>query len=219
VSPQSLDTEQVRSAFQFISSRMKEKSEALRKLDAACGDGDLGITVTNGFTAVENQLQKLAGESPSRLLRTLGMTFNNAAASTFGVFFATAFMHAGKAIDGLSAIEASHVPAMMRSAAEGIMARGRADVGDRTLLDALVPACDAADTALADGGDLQAILSAAAAAAVRGAEATRNLSPRVGRARWLGDKIKGVEDPGAVLVAYFLEACRDAWQDEQEETA
>lgn len=210
MSPQSLDAEQLRSAFEFIAKRMKEKSEALRQLDAACGDGDLGITVTNGFTAVENQLAKLAGEPPSRLLRTLGMTFNNAAASTFGVFFATAFMHAGKAIDGLSSVDASHLPGMMRAAAEGIMARGRASVGDRTLLDALVPACDAAEAAVADGGGLEIVLDAAADAAGRGAEATRELTPKVGRARWLGDKTKGVEDPGAVLVAYFLEACRDA---------
>ncbi len=212
MSPQSLEAVQLRSAFRFIAGRMKEKSEALRQLDAACGDGDLGITVTNGFTALENQLDNLAGEPPSRLLRTLGMTFNNAAASTFGALFATAFMHAGKAIDGLSSLDASHLPVMMRAAAEGIMARGRAKVGDRTLLDALVPACDAAEAAVAAGKDLETVLSAAAGAAARGAEATRELAPKVGRARWLGDKTKGVEDPGAVLVAYFLEACRDAYQ-------
>lgn len=213
MTPQSLDGEQLRLAFQFIAEEMKTKSEALRKLDAACGDGDLGITVKNGFTAIQNQLEKLRGEPPERLFRTLGMTFNNAAASTFGVFFATAFMHAGKAIEGKSSINASDVAAMLRSASEGIMTRGRATVGDRTLLDALVPACDAADEAITtSGGDLRVVFATAAEAAARGARATCDLTPKVGRARWLGDKIKGVEDPGAAFVTYFLEACRDALQ-------
>jgi len=211
VPPQSLDGEQVRLAFRFIAEQMRAKSEALRKLDAACGDGDLGITVTNGFAAIQNQLNKLRGEPPARLLITLGMTFNNAAASTFGVFFATAFMHAGKIIGDRKSVNASDLVAMLRAASQGIMARGRASVGDRTILDALVPACDAAAQAVADGGGIQEVLASAAEAAVKGAEATRDLAPKVGRARWLGDKVKGTQDPGATFVGYFLEACRDAY--------
>jgi len=210
VAPKSLDAEQIRLAFQPIAEYMKGRSEVLRQLDAACGDGDLGITVTNGFTAIEKRLASLQGERPDKLLRTLGMTFNNSAASTFGVFFATAFMHAGKAIDGQDFIGPEDLVRMLQAAVDGIMARGHAKVGDCTLLDALVPAYEAADRVTAKGGDLEAILSGAAEAARQGAEETRNLVPKVGRAKWLGQQTKGAQDPGATLVAYFLEACRDA---------
>ena len=205
-----LSAECLRLAFRSIAADMKAKSEELRELDAACGDGDLGITVTKGFTAIEDRLDSLEGESPCRLLQSIGITFNNAAASTFGVFFATAFMHAGKRVEGADPITVADFCAMLEGAAEGIATRGRAKVGDKTILDALVPAHRAARDAVDRGGRWSEVLSAAAAAARDGAENTRGLEPRLGRARWLGDQAKDTQDPGATFVSFFLEACRDA---------
>jgi dihydroxyacetone kinase-like protein len=202
-----LSAERLRIAFRTIAADMKAKSDELRELDAACGDGDLGITVTKGFTAIEGSLADLERESPSRLLQSLGITFNNAAASTFGVFFATAFMHAGKAVDGVDEITVQHFCAMLEQAAEGIATRGRAKVGDKTILDALVPAHQAASKAVDAGGEWSEVLSAAAAAAREGAEKTRGLDPKLGRARWLGEQAKGTQDPGATFVSFFLESC------------
>jgi len=210
MSSESLGAEQLRRAFHSIAATMKSRSDQLRELDAACGDGDLGITVTKGFTAIEGRLGDLEGESPSRLLKSLGITFNNAAASTFGVFFATAFMHAGKSIENRNRIAAKDFSTMLKDAADGIATRGGAKVGDKTILDALTPACEAAEEAVARGESWHELLSAAAAAAQRGAEGTRNLVPKVGRARWLGEQAKGTQDPGATFVQFFLEACRDA---------
>jgi len=212
VSSESLDAEQLRRAFRAIAAAMKSKSEPLRELDAACGDGDLGITVTKGFTAIEERLDDLEGEPPSRLLQSLGITFNNAAASTFGVFFATAFMHAGKSIDKRDQIDVGDFCAMLKCAADGITSRGRAKVGDKTILDALAPATEAAEAAVARGGDWPDVLAAAADAAREGAEGTRGLLPKVGRARWFGEQARGTQDPGATFVQFFMEACRDAFE-------
>jgi len=203
----SVDAEQLRRAFARIAQAMKARSEELRKLDAACGDGDLGVTVTKGFDAIERRLDELQGDPPARLLKTLGMTFNSAAASTFGVLLATGFIHAGNAIEGKSRIEAGDLCDMLRCAATGIQSRGHADLGDRTLLDALIPASAAAGAA--SGNGLKAALGAACEAAAHGAEATRSLVPKVGRARWLSDQATGTEDAGAVFVRFFLEACLD----------
>ena len=216
MSSESLSAGQLRRAFRAIATTMKSRSEQLRELDAACGDGDLGITVTKGFTAIEGRLDDLEAEPPSRLLQSLGMTFNNAAASTFGVFFATAFMHAGKSIDKRDRINVGDFCAMLEGAVDGIATRGRVKVGDRTILDALAPATQAAKAAAARGAGWEDVLSAAAEAAREGAESTRDLLPKVGRARWLGEQVRGIQDPGATFVQFFLEACRDAFEPETE---
>jgi len=208
---ESLSADQLRAAFRLIAASMKEKSELLRELDAACGDGDLGITVSKGFTAIEHRLDALANEPPSRLIQSIGMTFNNAAASTFGVFFATAFMHAGKSIDKKGTVTLGDISSMLGAAADGIATRGRAKVGDRTILDALVPAQQAAEDAADREADWPEALAAIAAGAQEGAESTRDLLPKHGRARWLGEQVKGIQDPGATFVQFFLEACRDAY--------
>jgi len=209
---ESLNAEQLRLAFRSIAEAMKSKSEQLRELDAACGDGDLGITVTKGFTAIEARLDDLKDEPPSRLLQSLGLTFNNAAASTFGVFFATAFMHAGKSIEKRDHINVGDFCLMLKAAADGITTRGRAKVGDRTILDAIAPATQAAEAAVARGDGWTGVLAAAAEGARKGAQGTCDLAPKVGRARWLGDQVRGIQDPGATFVQYFLEACKDAYQ-------
>ena len=216
MSSESLDGEQIRLGFRAIAATMKSRSEQLRELDAACGDGDLGITVTKGFAAIEERLADLQGEPPPRLLQALGITFNNAAASTFGVFFTTAFMHAGKSIEKRDRIEVEDLGPMLRSAADGIMVRGRANVGDKTILDALVPASEAAQATIVRGGGWTDVLEAAAAAARRGAEGTKELLPKAGRARWLGEQARGSQDPGATFVQFFLEACLDAFRTTEE---
>jgi len=207
---ESLGAEELRLALRSIAADVKARSEELRLLDAACGDGDLGITVDKGLTAIERKLDELEGEPPSRLLKSLGLTFNNAAASTFGVFFATAFMHAGKCIEDRDQITVEDFTEMLKGAAEGIATRGRAKVGDRTILDALAPACQAAQGAVDRGESWLGVVSAAANAAEQGARSTCDLAPKVGRARWLGEQAKGIQDPGATFVQFFLKACRDA---------
>ncbi len=190
-----------------IAAGMKEKSDQLRILDAACGDGDLGVTVTKGFTAVEEKLPELEGMPLDKIFKTVGMTFNNAAASTFGVFFATACISAGETLVDKENISAPDLCAILQAAAQGISKRGKAKVGDKTILDALVPATETACQAAERDASLHEVVEQAAAAAKIGAEKTKGMLPRIGRARWLGEKTKDVQDPGATFVYLFLEEC------------
>ena len=190
-----------------IAAGMKGKSDQLRILDAACGDGDLGVTVTKGFSAVEAKLPELEGVSLDEIFKTVGMTFNNAAASTFGVFFATACKSVGEALVDKENISAPDLCAMLQAAAQGIAKRGKAKVGDKTILDALVPAAETACRAVERGASLHEVVEQAAAAAKIGAEKTKGMLPRIGRARWLGEKTKDVQDPGATFVYLFLAEC------------
>jgi dihydroxyacetone kinase-like protein len=190
-----------------IAAGMKGKSDQLRILDAACGDGDLGVTVTKGFSAVEAKLPELEGASLDEIFKTVGMTFNNAAASTFGVLFATACKSVGEALADKENISVPDLCAMLQAAAQGISKRGKAKVGDKTILDALVPATEAACQAVEKNVSFHEALEQASAAAKLGAEKTKGMLSRIGRARWLGEKTKDVQDPGATFVYLFLEEC------------
>jgi dihydroxyacetone kinase-like protein len=190
-----------------IAAGMKGKSDQLRILDAACGDGDLGVTVTKGFTAVEKKLPELEEMPLDEIFKTIGMTFNNAAASTFGVLFATACKSVGEALVDKENISAPDLCVILQAAAQGISKRGKAKVGDKTILDALVPATEAACQAVERDVSLHEVLEQAVAAAKIGAEKTKGMLPRIGRARWLGEKTKDVQDPGATFVYLFLAEC------------
>ncbi|MCK4417765.1 MAG: dihydroxyacetone kinase subunit L [Candidatus Latescibacteria bacterium] len=204
---ETLSKQRLLQILQQIAAGMKGKSDQLRILDAACGDGDLGVTITKGFAAVEEKLLELEGFSLDEIFKTVGMTFNNAAASTFGVFFATACKSAGEVLVGKESIAVLDLCTMLQAAAQGISKRGKAKVGDKTILDALVPATEAACQAVERGASFHEVLEQAAAAAKIGAERTKGMLPQIGRARWLGEKTKDVQDPGATFVHLFLMEC------------
>ena len=198
--------------FQHAIAGMKKRSDQLRELDAACGDGDLGVTVMKGFAAVEEELPKMGQIPLNRVFKSVGMTFNNAAASTFGVFFATGCMSAGKSLGNKENVEASDLCTILQAAAEGVSKRGKAEVGDKTILDALVPAADAACQAVEGGASFYEALLQATMAAKMGVEKTKGMIPRVGRAHWLGEKTKDVQDPGATFVSMFLEELLEGYK-------
>jgi len=200
-----LAKEDVLKIFKRVASRMKERSDELRILDAAMGDGDLGFTVTKGFTAIEDKLDEWSSLPLDLIFKTAGMTFNNAAASTFGVFFATANKGMSAVLVGKDNIEPRDLCGMFRAAVQDISRRGKAKVGDKTIIDALVPAAAAACEAVEGGASLYDSLSRAVAAAREGAESTKGMLPQMGRARWLGEKTKDVQDPGATFVYMVLE--------------
>lgn len=181
--------------------------DLVRDLDASCGDGDLGVTIQKGFSAVENLLKTVRTKdcTISDLLSEVGITFNRAAASSFGVFFAIAFRRAGNACRKKDQLKTDDVVRMLDAAIEGVMDRGKARPGDKTLLDALVPANEALRQSQESGIGLRAGLENAARAARAGAEATQAMTAKKGRARQLGPQSEGVQDPGATVVYIFLE--------------
>ena len=202
-----LEVDEAVSVFREASRAIREKREEIRRLDAACGDGDLGITVDKGFKAVEGVLEDFNPEEDElgKTLKKAGMEFNSRAASTFGVFVATACMQAGDAIGDKVALTLADIVSMLEAAAEGISDRGGAEVGDKTILDALVPAVEATKGALQKGMTVKEALRKAAGAAESGARGTKGMKPRTGRAKQLGDRAIDVQDPGATVVHYFLD--------------
>jgi len=184
-------------------------ADTLRDLDAAIGDGDLGITVTIGFGAVRAALPDLADQDLSTLLMKSGMTFNRKAASTFGALFATMMMRAARVAKGLEVIGTAQLADMAQAAAEGVKERGKSDVGDKTLLDALVPAAQALGQAAEEGVSLSEALQRAADAAEEGMRATAAIKSKVGRASWFSDRTQGVQDPGATAIAMMVRSMAD----------
>jgi len=189
-----------------VSEEMIASKEELCELDSVIGDGDLGVTVTLGFNAVKKALQSVEAQDMQGVLSSCGAAFADNAASTFGALMSTMMIRAGRAIKGKDQIGPAEAAAMMQAAVEGVMQRGKAHVGDKTLLDALVPASQALGKAAGERYPLPDCVGAALEAARKGAEETISLRSKAGRSEWLGDRTVGAKDPGAAAVVMLLEA-------------
>lgn len=185
--------------------------DELTELDAALGDGDLGRTVDRGFHAVLDVLEEVKGSEPDlgKLFFKAGKTFSNAAASSFGALLGTAFMKGGMALKGQTEASAADIIEAMKTALTALMERGKANIGDKTMLDALNPAIEAMNGYLVEQqGDslLGPCLRAGANAAQAGAERTVTMQSQIGRASWQGERSVGKMDPGARAVAIMLDS-------------
>lgn len=181
--------------------RLEDARDELRDLDAALGDGDLGITVGDGAAAVVVALDGLEpGSTAAAVLRTAGSTFARANPSTFSALVAGALLAAAKDLGDATDIDPATAIRAATVAAESIATRGKSAVGDKTVLDALVPSLAAA------GADPGRALEAAVDAARTGVEATRDLVSQRGRAAWIGERTAGHPDGGATAYLRLLEA-------------
>lgn len=181
------------------------RTDELRDLDAAVGDGDLGITVGKGCEAVRERIASLAEPTPSLLLRSAGAAAANANPSTMAALIGGAALAAAKALGETTEVGRPEAIAIGRAMADSIGTRGKSAVGDKTILDALVPAI-AALAAAPEDASTDAILDAMVAAARDGVESTTALQNQRGRAAWLGERSAGHPDPGAVACLRFLES-------------
>ena len=179
-----------------LAADLETATEAITALDAEVGDGDLGVTCRLGMKAVTDLLPTLTQAPFSEQLLKAGMAFNAAGASTFGALVATAAMRGAKYLREQQAeqLDLAAVAGALKAAAEGIQQRGKAARGDKTLLDSLWPAIEALEAARSQGKGLADALAEAAVAAEGGAEATRPLKSKFGRAAWMQDRTIGVSD-------------------------
>ncbi len=204
----SCSTEQVRAGLTAMSLALIDHADELNRLDAAIGDGDMGVTVRIGAQAVLETVGSSSDVDLATLLSRAGMAFNRAAASTTGALVATAGMRAGKVARDENAV-AMDVPLLARMVAAvetGIRERGKAQRGDKTLLDALIPASEALTQAASEGVDVQEAGQRALTAAQGGCEETVAMRSRIGRAGWIGERTIGQPDPGATAVVIMLQA-------------
>lgn len=178
--------------------------DELNRLDGAAGDGDLGVTMATAGAALAALLPTLADQDLATTLKRCGSELARKAPSTSGTLVATAFLRAGRAATETTSSGTALLAELAAAAQHGIQERGKAAPGDKTLLDALVPAVTALQRAAAADTRLPDALAAAASAAAEGAAATKSMRPRVGRASWLADRSEGHEDGGAHLVALVL---------------
>jgi dihydroxyacetone kinase len=178
----------------------------LTELDQAVGDGDLGISLTRGAQAVLEILPSCPLDDPATTLHELALIVQRALGGTSGPFYAMFLLRAAAYLRSNSPEAATTWPQALRAGVAGIEELGGAAAGDRTMLDALVPASEALTSGLHAGTAPIVALSEAVAAADRGAEATASMIPRQGRSSYLGDRALGHPDPGAVAVATWLRA-------------
>lgn len=199
--------EQLPALFSAVGALFEEKREELCEMDARMGDGDLGLTMSKGYSALPQLLQEnLEPGDAGKTLMKGGMKMSSVVPSTMGTLMSSGVMAGGKALKGRAEIDAAGLSAYLTAFAEGIQQRGKCHRGDRTILDALGAAADKAQALLASKPDatLQDVINAAVEGADEGVEATKSMTPVFGKAAVFAAKAIGTPDQGAVAGRYML---------------
>ena len=188
-----------------------ENRDYLVELDAAIGDADHGANMDRGLQAVLKKLPEVQDKDIGVIFKAAGMTLVSTVGGAAGPLYGTFFLQAGTLLAGKMEMGLGDWAAALGAAVEGVMRRGKAEPGDKTMLDALLPALKALNDALADDTGLEQALSESAEAARGGMEATIPLIARKGRASYLGERSAGHQDPGATSSFLLLKAAAQTW--------
>ena len=180
-------------------------------LDAVVGDGDFGYSLARGFEIVHQDWSSYDRTDPGVFLTKIAMALSARIGGTSGPIWGTAILRMGSALKGKPEFTADDVVAGLRKAVEGIQTRGKAELGDKTLLDALVPAIDTLQAKAEQGASPAEIVQAMAATARQAADDTKNLQARRGRASYTGERSIGSVDAGAMAIAVILEQLAKDW--------
>ncbi|WP_327641033.1 dihydroxyacetone kinase subunit DhaL [Kribbella sp. NBC_00482] len=188
-----------------VAGSLHDNAAYLTELDSAIGDADHGANMDRGFQAVVGVLDETSFDSADELLKKAGMTLVSKVGGASGPLYGTFFLRFGTALAGADLTPES-IGKGLHAGVEGVLARGKAELGDKTMYDAWAPALEAYDAAVADGSDLGTAFAAAAEAAAKGRDATIPLVARKGRASYLGERSAGHQDPGATSTTLILES-------------
>ncbi len=188
---------------------VEENAAMLTRLDAAIGDGDHGTNMTRGFREVTRRVDALEGKDFGSLFRAVAMALIGKVGGAAGPLYGSFYMAMGKQLGAIDEAADNELAAGLRAGYDGVVARGKAQPGDKTMLDAWYPALESLDRAVADGTELSAALDQAAAAAEEGMKATIPLVARKGRASYLGERSKDHQDPGATSTYLIVKALAD----------
>jgi len=203
--------ERVELVVRTIANTAIENEQYFSELDGVVGDGDFGCSLARGFEKVLEEWDNLDRSNPGPFLTKVASVIIGAVGGVSGAIWGTAFLRAGMSLGTKTEIEGPDAVALLRAAIEGIKKRGQSDVGDKTLLDALVPAVDTLEKALNEGKGPAGALAEAATAARTSAEGTRPMIAKRGRAAYTGERSIGTLDAGAVAVAVMMEAVSQGW--------
>jgi dihydroxyacetone kinase-like protein len=185
---------------------MGEHRQELVRLDTAIGDGDHGTNMDRGMRKALEKLEAAEQADPGAVLKTVAMALVSSVGGAAGPLYGTLFLQMGTALSGQEEVDLDGWAAAWRKGLEGVQARGKAQPGDKTMVDALIPAIEALEGA----SDLGEGLRAAVQAAEEGMRATTPLVARKGRASYLGDRSKDHQDPGATSTYYLFKSAEEA---------
>jgi len=195
-----------------FAAEVETNKEYLTQLDAAIGDADHGININRGMSAVIAKVDAEAGEQDDgALLKTAGMTLVSTVGGAGGPLYGRLFLRMGTAFTGKAELSPGDWAAALEAGVAGVQDRGKAEPGDKTMIDALVPARDALKEALGGGATFADALRQSAAAAEQGMKDTIPLVARKGRASYLGERSAGHQDPGATSSHMLIEAAAETW--------
>jgi phosphoenolpyruvate---glycerone phosphotransferase subunit DhaL len=209
-----IDAAFLRRWLEAATTAIDREAAALTELDSPIGDADHGTNMRRGFTAARAAVEQEPPDTPGAVLVAVGRQLISSVGGASGPLYGTLLRRAGKQLGDEPAVSAARLRDALRAGVEGVGQLGGATAGDKTMLDALLPALDALDGALEGGGGAAEAFAAAATAADEGARATTPLRARKGRASYLGERSIGHQDPGAtsaaLLVTAFADTAREA---------
>lgn len=189
-----------------------ENSTYLTELDAAIGDADHGANMDRGFKAVMNKIPEISDKDIGTIFKTVGMTLISTVGGAGGPLYGTFFLQVGMKTAGKMELSLADWAEALEAALNGVIMRGKAEVGDKTMVDALTPAVAALQQSLAESQPIDKALERSAAAAKKGMEGTTPLVARKGRASYLGERSAGHQDPGATSSFLILNAAAETWK-------
>jgi dihydroxyacetone kinase-like protein len=203
------DAAAMRRFVETFADRLHDRRDELTQLDSAIGDADHGINMNRGFTAVRGKLAELPADADlGTVAKTVGMTLISTVGGASGPLYGTFFLRLATALGERAEADSEELGSALRAGLEGLLQRGKAELDDKTMVDAVTPAVEAYEAAAGDG--LDAALAAAADASAAGRDRVTPLVARKGRASYLGERSANHQDPGATSATIMLEALRDA---------
>lgn len=203
--------EQVEYVVRTIAQTAVDNEKEFGDLDAVVGDGDFGYSLARGFEIVLQDWDTYDRKDIGTFLKKIAVVITSRIGGTSGPIWGTAFLRAGGVAAGKSELTGTDVVAMLRAAAEGISARGKAVLGEKTLLDALIPATDTIEAAVGRGETTAEIVRLTADTTAQAAEATKQLQAMRGRASYTGERSIGSVDAGAMALAVIAEQIATGW--------
>lgn len=195
-----------------IADVISENSKYLTELDAAIGDADHGANMERGFKAVLNKLPEISDKDIGTIFKTVGMTLISTVGGAGGPLYGTFFLQVGMKTAGKMELSLTDWADALEAALNGVIMRGKAELGDKTMVDALTPAVAVLKQSIQESHSIHKALELSAEAARKGMEATVPLVARKGRASYLGERSAGHQDPGATSSFLILKAAADTWK-------
>lgn len=202
---------------QTMTRTIVDNAEEFAQLDAVAGDGDFGFSLRSGFEVVLADYDTFDRSSVGAILKKIGFVISSKVGGVSGPIWGTAFLRAAATAGDRTELTGGDVVEILRASITGIKERGKSDVGDKTLLDALVPAVDALEAALNRGDSSSAAVQEAADTAVKAAENTLGMLAKRGRAAYTGERSRDSVDAGATAVGVILQAVAAAWRDSRDQ--